>query len=174
MKLYLRKMILIVMVAALGLASLPIIIVSAMGVENTTLSQGTVSNEGLKRIWARQLRMYEHFGRTDNVIQRIQGMIDRAGANGKDVASVQSALDAFTTAVKDAKPIYESMNGIVNSHQGFDANGKVTDVEKAKETVRAMGGKLREIRTTMDEIGRALREAIKDFRETNPHPARTK
>ncbi len=39
---------------------------------------------------------------------------------------MQAALDAFETALQDVHPIYESANEIVNSHQGFDENGKVT------------------------------------------------
>ncbi len=97
-------------------------------------------------------------------------MIDRARQDGKDVSAVQAALDAFEEALKDAHPVYESGKGIVNSHQGFDENGKVTDAEKAKETVQAMGEKLREIKDAMAGTGRALREAIRDFREANPRP----
>jgi len=174
MKPFFKKSIVITLIVILGFASLPSVGVSALEVSNSKPSQSEVSIERLERIWARQLRTYEHIGHTDNFILRIQGMIDRAGANGKDVTSVQSALDAFIAAVKEANPIYESMNGIVNSHQGFDANGKVTDLEKAKETVRAMSGKLREIKTTMDETGWVLREAIKGFRAANPRPAKTK
>ena len=75
--------------------------------------------------------------------------------------------------MKDAKPIYESAKGIINSHQGFDANGKVTDLEKAKETVKAMHAKMQEIKTAMGGTGKALREAIKAFREANPRPVKT-
>ena len=109
-------------------------------------------------------------GRADELIERVQKLIDRAEANGKDVSAVQAALDAFAAAVKEANPIYESMKGIINSHQGFDDNGKVTDPEKAKETVSSMHEKMLEIKTVMDGTGRALREAIRAFREANPRP----
>ena len=85
---------------------------------------------------------------------------------------MQAALDAFEEAIKDAHPIYESANGIINSHQGFDNDGKVTDIEKAKETVKSMGEKLKEIKESMGGTGRALHEAIKAFREANPRPER--
>ena len=83
---------------------------------------------------------------------------------------MQAALDAFAAAVKEANPIYESMKGIVNSHQGFDDNGKVTDPAKAKETVQSMHEKILEIKTIMNGTGQALREAIRTFREANPRP----
>ena len=101
-------------------------------------------------IWARQLRIYEKIGngydRSDNFVEKVQTLIDKSAENGKDVSAVQAALDAFEEAIKDAHPVYESAKGIINSHQGFDNNGKVTDIEKAKKTVQSMGEKLKEIK----------------------------
>ncbi|MDL1944804.1 hypothetical protein FBQ99_20960 [Chloroflexi bacterium CFX2] len=179
MKTLFKKTLLIALVAALAVASLPLVGVSAAG--NTLTNaydplppQGQVSNERLERVWARQLRLYEWIGngfeRSDAFVERVQKLIDRAKENGKDISALQAALDAFEAALKDAHPIYESGKGIVNSHQGFDENGKVTDPEKAKETVRAMGEKLKEIKDAMHGAGRALHEALKAFREANPRP----
>jgi hypothetical protein len=135
-----------------------------------------MSGERLENIWARQLRVNEKIGnwldRGDAFADKVQGLIDKAAANGKDVSAIQAALDAFEQALKDAHPVYESAKGIINSHQGFDNDGNVTDIEKAKETVKVMGEKLREIKAAMDGTGRALREAIKAFREANPRPER--
>jgi prefoldin subunit 5 len=170
MKTLLKKTVLFALVAALGLAAMPFVIASAAGENDPTPPpQGQISNERLERVWARQLRIYERMGRTEEFVERLQKLIDRAKANGKDVSAVQAALDTFKAAVKDAQPIYESIKGIINSHQGFDSNGKVTDPEKAKETVKTMREKLKEIRETMNGTGKALREAIRAFRQANPH-----
>lgn len=172
-----RKTMLFALVAALAVASLPLMSVSALGADDPQPPQGTVTNEKLEQVWARQQRTYERLGkgfdRSDEFIARAQKLIDRAKANGKDVTALQSALDVFEAAIKDAHPIYEGGKGIINSHQGFDSNGKVTDPEKAKETVQAMREKLQEIKAAMDGTGKALREAIKAFREANPRPTKT-
>lgn len=177
MKTLFRKTILVAIIAALGLAAMPFVSVSAAGEYDPPLPQGQISNERLERVWARQLRLYERIGngfeREDAFVERVQKLIDWAKENGKDVAAVQAALDAFEAAVKEAHPIYESANGIINSHQGFDSNGKVTDPEKARETVKAMREKLQEIKDTMDGTRKALHEAIKAFREANPRPQPT-
>lgn len=177
MKSIFTKTLLIALVAALAVAGLPLESVSAAVLNDPNPLQGQVTNERLERIWARQLRLYEKIGngfdRSEGFVERVQELIDRAGANGRDVSAVQAALDAFEEALKDAHPVYESAKGILNSHQGFDDEGRVTDPEKAKETVKAMGEKLREIKEAMDGTGRALREAIKAFREANPRPERT-
>jgi DNA repair exonuclease SbcCD ATPase subunit len=171
MKNLFKKTVLFALVAALGLASLPFVSVAAQGANDPTPPPaGQATNERLERVWARQLKLYERMGKTDEFVAKVQKLLDRASANGKDVSAIQSALDAFVESAKDAKPIYESANGIINSHQGFDANGKVTDPEKAKETIKAMHEKMQEIKTAMDGTGKALREALKAFREANPRP----
>ena len=176
MKNMFKKTILIAMVAALAIASLPLMNASAAPATDEPPPQREVSAERLEKVWARQLRLYEKIGkgyeRSDGFVEKVQTLIDKAGENGKDVTAVQAALDAFEAAMKDAHPVYESAKGLVNSHQGFDNDGKVTDLEKAKETVKSMGDKLKEIKESMGGTGKALREALKAFREANPRPER--
>jgi len=172
MKQFFKKTILFALVAALAVASLPFVSVSAAGAQDPS-TPPQVSNERLENIWARQLRAYERMSHTDQFVAKAQKLIDRAKENGKDVSAVQAALDAFEAQVKEAHPIYESAKGIINSHQGLDSDGKVTDPEKAKETIQSMHEKLNEVREAMDGTGKVLREAIKAFREANPRPEKT-
>jgi hypothetical protein len=178
MKMFFRKTILSALVAVLVVAAMPIAGASAAGQNDpATPPAGEVTDEKLEQVWARQLQAYAKIGkgleRVDAFTARAQKLIDKANENGKDVTAVQAALDAFEAASKAAHPTYESAKGIVNSHQGFDENGNVTDVEKAKETVQSMREKLQEIKSVMDGTGKALREAIKAFREANPRPTQT-
>ncbi len=173
MKPIFKKTILFALIAALGMLFMPQANASAAGAYDPPAPPaGPISNERLERTWMRQLRIYERIGRgfsqEEAFVERVQLLIDRAEANGKDASAVQTALNAFKTALKDAHPLYESTRGIVNSHQGFDSAGKVTDPQKARETVDTMRAKLKEIETAMDGTGRALREAIRAFREANP------
>lgn len=170
---YLKRTILSALVAALALAALPFSRVFAAGQNDPSTPPPQLSNERLERAWARQLRIYDRLGRTDEWIDGGQRLIDRARENGKDVSALQTALDAFEAAVKDAHPVYESMKGLVSSHQGFDENGKVTDPAKARETVQAMRAKIQEVKTTMNGTGQALRETIKAYRQANPRPQPT-
>jgi hypothetical protein len=178
-KMFFKKSVLLALVAVLatvGVASLPLVSVAAQGANDPTpppAVQGQISNERLERVWARQLKIYERMGKADEFVTKVQKLLDRATAKGKDVSAVQAALDAFKAALKNAQPTYESIKGIINSHQGFDANGKVTDPTKAKETITAMRGKFQEIKTAMNGTGKALREAIKAYREANPRPVKT-
>jgi len=167
-----KKTVLVALVSVLALAALPVTNVSASGMsdpENPPADKTQLSGERLERVWVQMQRVYERQGRildrADEMVERFQELIARFEENGKDVAALQAALDAFDEALKEAHPIYESAKGIINSHQGFDANGKVIDQEKAVETVKDLSGKLKEIREIVREPGRALREAIKAFRD---------
>jgi hypothetical protein len=161
-----KKMIFVLMAAALVFAAFPVTSALAEGTPNSGLT-----NEKLEKVWARQLKIHERIGKmftdTDAKLAKAQALIDKAAANGRDVTAVQSALDAFKVALKNTKPIYDSIKVIVTSHQGFDASGKVTDLTQAKSTVEAMGAKLKEVKYSMNGTGKALREAIREFRKAN-------
>jgi hypothetical protein len=163
-----KKMILVALAAALVFAAFPVTRAFAQG-ENPP--KGELTNAKLEQVWARQLKNYEKIGKgfedTDALIAKFQARIDKAAANGKDVTALQAALDAFESALKSAKPTYDSMSGIVNSHQGFDANGKVTDAELARTTVKEFRAKMEELKSAMNGTGKTLREALKAFRAAN-------
>jgi hypothetical protein len=166
-----KKMILAVSAAALVFAAFPV--TSAYAADDAP----AVSNEKLEKAWARQLQIYERIGKafvdTDAKLAKFQGRIDKAAENGKDVTELQAALDAYSAALKSAQPKYESMAGIVSTHAGFDAEGKVTDAEQARSTVEQMRTGLQDVKSTMGGTFKALREALKAFREANKPAAPT-
>lgn len=108
----------------------------------------------------------------DEFIARIEEWIAKAKANGKDVSAIESALANYKKALEASQPLYEQALNLVQTHAGFDANGKVTDLEKARETVKQLGETLKQHREVMGEAAKALREALKAFRQANPPPAK--
>jgi len=169
-----KKSIQVALMAALVLAAFPIASVFASGMaEPPAPPDGSVqiSDERIEQIWVRMQEVYERQGqwleRANQMTERFQNIIDRMKENGKDTTTLQAALDAFDEALKDAHPIYESAKGIINSHKGFDADGKVTDHEQAVETVKELSSRIREVRQLIGEPGKALREAIKAFRDAH-------
>jgi len=162
-------------VVALGVVSILPSNVYALGPGDPTIvGTPAVGYPRLVQAWQRQQQVYARLGnmfdRVDQRLQRGQELIDKAKANGKDVTALQAALDAFSAAVKDARPVYESGKGIVASHKGFDADGNVVDAAQALQTVQDMRGKLQEIRDILVGPAKALRDAIQQFRQAN-HPA---
>ena len=174
-----KKTILLALVAVLALAAMPVTSAYASGLNDPTnppADETRHSGERLERVWARLQKAYERQGRmlerAERMTEKVQNLIDRMNENGKDTAALQAALDAYEETLKDAHPVYESAKGIVNSHKGFNDDGKVTDREKAVETVKELGAKMKEIRGIVGEPGKALRETVKAFRDAN-RPADT-
>ncbi len=108
----------------------------------------------------------------DEFIARIEELVAKAKENGKDVSAIEAALADYKKAAEASKPLYEQAAQLVQVHAGFDDNGKVTDLDKARETVKQLGETLKQHREVMGEALKALREALKTFREVNPPPAK--
>jgi hypothetical protein len=168
MNIFFRKVILSTLVAVLALAALPVASAFAQG-ENPPVREP--STEQLEKAWAHQLKVHEGLTRAfedgDAHFERAQELIDRASDKGLDTSAVQAALNAFSAAVGRSGSIYNEVDALITSHAGFDANGKVTDAAQAQATVQSVRAKLEELRTSMDGTGKAWREAIRAFRETN-------
>lgn len=171
---YFKKTALIALVAALALAALPLTNAYASVLVDPTdppAGETQLSRECLERVWARLQHVYERQGkileRAGQMTEKIQKLIDRMNENGKDTTALQVALDGFEEALKHAHPIYESANGVINSHKGFDDDGKVTDPKEAVETIKELRNKLQEIRQIVAEPGKVMREAIKVFRDVH-------
>lgn len=170
-----KKSMLVAMTLALIAAALPLTGVLAAPAQDPTpppTSEGEKSTARLEKLWARELRGVERYGnmidRSAATIEKIQAMIDKAAGNGKDVDALQAALDAYEEAVSAAGPMYEEARSIADKHAGFDADGKVTDREQALQTLKALRDQLKELREQIGQPNKALRAAIKAFREANP------
>ena len=169
MKSLISRVVLAVLVASLAFAAIPV--TSAYAADDTPPAKGELTDEKLEEIWARASQAFGRLGKafedTDAHIAKIQSMIDKAAANGKDVSSLQSALDAYKTALVASKPAYEQLAATMESHAGFDANGKVTDSETAKATLKQVRDEMKALKESMGGTFKALREAVKAFREAN-------
>lgn len=168
MKTISNKIILIVLAIAVIFAAFP---ATAAFAQEQTPPKPVLTDEKLAELWAKESEAYERMGKlftdSDERIAKAQELIDNAKANGKNTSELQTALDNFAAALKKAKPIYESMNGIFASHQGFDANGKVTDSDKAKETLKQARDKFGEIKSALGGTGKAFAGALEKFRAAN-------
>ena len=166
MKNVISKFILAGLAVALVLAAIPV--TNAYAADETPPAP---TAEKLEMVWARQLKMYERMGKafedTNAHIAKFQSMIDNAAEKGRDVASLQAALDAYEAALVASRPAYEALGQTFETHSGFDANGKVTDLEQAQATVKEVREQAKALKESMGGTFKALREAVKAFRESN-------
>jgi len=169
-----KKILIMAIMAVVGLSAFPLVNVYAQSANPpATPGKGQSSNDKLQKAWAKEQTVYARIGKildgANNLVSKIQARLDEAKAKGQDTSSVQSALDAFSSAVKTVQPIREEMQATVQSHAGFDATGNVTDPAQALQTVQDFHSKVESIRQSgLQEAGKALREAVKAFRQANP------
>lgn len=169
MKSIISKIMMAVLAVALTVAAFPV--TSVFAADEQPPVRGELTDEKLEKLWARQVQAYERMGKgfedTEAHIAKIQGMIDKAAENGKDVSALQSALDAYAAALAASKPAYDALGEVITAHAGFDADGKVTDSEQAQATVKEAREQMQALKSSMGDTFKALREAIKAFREAN-------
>ena len=109
----------------------------------------------------------ENILRMDRLTEKAQERIDALMAKGKDVSGLEAALAAFENALVDINTSHGEAARLVASHAGFNDNGKVIDLEAAKITVQKTHEALKATREMMADAGRAIRLAIRQYREAN-------
>lgn len=87
-----------------------------------------------------------------------KSFIDELKARGKDTSTIEAALNDFNTQIDAAQAAHDEAKQILDAKAGFDANGKVTDPEQARETLQSA-------RKAMEEAGQILQQALKEFRQ---------
>jgi hypothetical protein len=169
------KVLLVVLLAALGLAAFPAAGASAAGPAEEGNPPRQIDPARLEQAYARLVDWYTHqstwMGKADANIARIQTLIAKATERGYDASAVQAALDAFTAVLPAARTYNQQAAGILAAHAGFDESGKVTDAAAAAETLRSLHAALQSAHQTMNGTGQALRDAIRAFRDANQPPS---
>lgn len=182
MKTMFHKFTLLALLTALLLTALPLTAAFAAGQSEPPAPPASTpapaldpakAAERLAKVFAHQQKVVERLGHADEFLARVEKLVEKASQNGKDVSAIQAALAELKTAMQSAQPSLDQAEEILAAHSGFDASGKVTDLEAARETVRSAGEALQAYRAELKDEFQALREAIKAFRAANPRPTRT-
>ena len=106
-----------------------------------------------------------HLDKANDLAKKAQEFIAERKSKGIDTAAAEAALTAFTAQLKEAQSSYDEAKKILDAHSGFDANGKVTDREAAKQTLLDASKALREGQKTLTKAVRDVQKAIKDIRK---------
>jgi chromosome segregation ATPase len=170
--LWLKKSLILALALALGLAALPLAQARAAGEAQDEIARTAGwQARRLARLWERQQRRYERaegqFTLTGKVVEKSQNLIEKAREKDLDVTSLEEALAVYEGAVAEAQTLYDSGQAIINTHAGFDADGKVTDPAQARETIDALREVVRDTRDAVHDANQALRQAFRDFRQAN-------
>ena len=93
-----------------------------------------------------------------------QDWITKAQAKGWDVSDLHAALNTFNGQIANARSLHETAAGLLSTHNGFDASGKVIEVAGATQTVRDARQALKDAHAVIRQAVTDLRGAIRLFR----------
>jgi hypothetical protein len=165
---------LVVLLAGAFLFAFPSSTAHAEGLDDTPPGNGEklgLAKQRLENIFEREksalARQAENILRMDRLTEKAQDRIDALKAKGKDVSGLEAALAAFENALTDINASHAVAARLVAAHAGFADNGKVTDIEAAKETVQKVHDAITATRQMMVDAGKAIRQAIRQYRDTN-------
>ncbi len=175
---FLKKFALAALVLAIGLAALPASSASAAGLHDETTPPANMvvpvqiwDYARLEQIWARAQAVYQRqddwLAKADEFFTKAQSLIDRANQKGWDTSAVQAALDALAAVIPAVRAAHVPGAAIIASHNGFSADGKVTDRAASIETTKALIQVLENTHAAVNGTGQAMREAVRAFRDAH-------
>jgi len=104
---------------------------------------------------------------TDNAAERAKIRIARLEADGKDVSGLESALEQYYEMITDAGKSQDQAESLVHLHNGFTEDGRVQDINSARETIKEIEPLIKSVRDNMMEAFRVLFDAIQKYAENN-------
>lgn len=182
-KKWLTVLLAVVMLAGVISASLPVgsVYAESNPTPTSTLAPlGTGANNFFKAVLERtykfQTKMLDFFGNqlnnADKIETRAQQRIAELKQQGKDVSSLENILSKFYDLIATAKQAKDKASAALNLHQGFDAQGNVTDLKLARETTKSVEANNRICRENIVQALRIITNGLKVFKQQNsPQPA---
>lgn len=98
-------------------------------------------------------------------VTNAQTYIDKKKAEGKDTVAMEAALAAFVAKLPEIQALHDKAAAILATHAGFDADGKVIDLEKAIETAFEANGYIMEASGMLTEARFNLAKVIGDWKK---------
>ena len=118
-------------------------------------------------------RQETNLGKTTTAIDKVQALLNTWQARGVNVTFLQDLLNAFKSQVAGVLASHQAASGILSSHAGFDANGKVTILSQAALTVQSAREALRTVTTELTQAIRDLAAGLRLWRTQHTAPKAT-
>ena len=93
--------------------------------------------------------------------------MDELIEEGKDVTELEEAAARFEILIEESQNAYSAAQSLVDLHSGFDDKGRVEDLVKARETIKAIEPYLSTARENIVEAVRVLYEAVQAYQIDN-------
>jgi len=170
-------MITIMVMAMAGTAVMPVL--AADESEPDPVPAAQFSGDGVRRFFSGALARTFRYQKSmvvfigdalesaDDSVDKAYDRIAELEAAGKDVDMLEEAVAAFETLYGHAQADQQAALALVDAHAGFSLNGRVTDLNEAHETVKAVEPFLSSARENIIDALQTIANAMREFRDTN-------
>ena len=173
------RIISIIVLAGMLAGALALVIPGAVQAQGTNppvppagQNQQANQTQRLEKAYQRELKALDaqakNLTTADDRVAKFAQRIADLKSKGKDTSALEAALADFKDVLKGAHTTHDKAAGILNTHAGFNDQGKVTDIQQARNTVQEADKLLREVhrdlRPAVRDLVRALREFLRDNR----------
>jgi hypothetical protein len=93
--------------------------------------------------------------------------IAKLAASGKDVAGLRAALETYRAALADAKTDWQTAGDVLAAHTGFAANGKVTNADQARATLKSAHQSTVSAAAKISAANEALRKSVRAWEQAH-------
>jgi uncharacterized protein YhaN len=128
-------------------------------------------NAALSRQYKQQqqrLRLQEaRLTRAGEYAVKIDGVIAKLTAKGKNTAALEQAVAAFRTAIGQARAEWQAAADTLASHAGFNDAGTVSNADQARTTLQGAPGHMQSVHTIARDAYKSLHQAVAAYRKAN-------
>jgi hypothetical protein len=165
---------LVVLLAGAFLFAFPSSTAHAEGLDDGPIGKGEklgIIKQRLEAIFEREkdalVRQARNIEKLTDLSLKAQERIDALKAKGKDVSGLEAALANFESKLPEISASHKVAVDLIDSHIGFGENGKVTDIDAARNTVKNVHESLEATRQLMIAAVKDVRQAIRTYHEAN-------
>ena len=131
----------------------------------------TKADLALSRMYkAEQQRLKLQDARLKNAGQyagKIDSLIAKLKAKGKDTAALEQAVAAFRTGIAQARGEWQAASATLATHAGFDGSGKLINADQARATLKDAHSHMEQAHTIARGAYKKLHEAIVAYRKAH-------
>jgi len=105
--------------------------------------------------------------RADQFTRKFDALIVKLKAKAQDTSALEQALAAFRASLDRARTEWNAAQSTLDSHAGFDTNGKVTNADQAHTTLQRAHDYMEQAHMIAKAAFRDLRTAFVAFRKAH-------
>ena len=131
-------------------------------------AKGGVALSRMYRAEQQRLKLQDaRLKRAAEYAAKIDSLIARLKAKGKDTAALEQAVAAFRAGIEQARAEWQAASDILTAHAGFDAAGKVVNADEARATLKDAHGHMVQAHTIARGAYTSLHAAVVAYRKAN-------